>query len=147
MPVQEILSCPAALVGPVQNISFLNPPPPTISIHLSPSSSKLSRPSCWLACLLVCVSDSNSGKLNLLIKKEQKRDPENVVKKRRIIKVENHGGAINVKLFSTDKFRWKIRRVPCRRASQETCSLFGCQETAVWGSAQNYICISFPLRP
>jgi hypothetical protein len=42
-----------ALVGPVQNIFFL-----TVhsTIPLSPSPSYLGRQSCWVACLLVCVS-------------------------------------------------------------------------------------------
>ncbi len=37
----------------------------TISIHFSPSSSKLGRQSCWVACLLLCVSggEQNNGLL------------------------------------------------------------------------------------
>ncbi len=53
--------CPAlaALVGPVQNF-FLTVH--TISIHLSPLPSKLGRHSCWVASLLVCVSDCDGEK-------------------------------------------------------------------------------------
>ncbi len=43
----------AALVGPVQNFLFL-------TVHyfnyVSPSPSKQGRPSCWITCLLICVS-------------------------------------------------------------------------------------------
>ncbi len=48
--------CPAlaALVGHIQNTFFSSPY--TISIHLSPSPSKLSRQSCRVTCLLICVS-------------------------------------------------------------------------------------------
>jgi hypothetical protein len=54
MPVQEIF-CPAlaALVSPVQNIFFLTD---ITSLHLSPSSSKLGRQSCWVACQLINFS-------------------------------------------------------------------------------------------
>ncbi len=48
----------AALVGPVQNIF---PSPYIISIPLSPSPSKLGRQPCWVACLIVGVSDGDKG--------------------------------------------------------------------------------------
>jgi hypothetical protein len=43
----------ADLVGPVQNIFSLAI---HSSVHLSPSPRKLGRQSCWVACLLICVS-------------------------------------------------------------------------------------------
>jgi hypothetical protein len=54
---RDFSSALAALVCPLHNI-FLFPhqSPYTISVHFSPSSSKLGRKSCWVACLLVCVS-------------------------------------------------------------------------------------------
>ncbi len=52
---RDFCSVLAALVGPVQNIFS---PPYTILFPLSPSPSKLGRQSCWVACLLICVSDS-----------------------------------------------------------------------------------------
>jgi hypothetical protein len=42
----------AAQVGPARNTFFLT----YISIPLSPSPSKLGRQTCWVACLLLCVS-------------------------------------------------------------------------------------------
>jgi hypothetical protein len=52
--------CPAlaALVGPEQNIVVS---PYTISIHLTPSASKLRRQSCRVACLLIFVSGLDTG--------------------------------------------------------------------------------------
>jgi hypothetical protein len=51
-----LFSALAALVGPVQNI-FSSPY--TILIPLSPSPSKLGSQPCWVACLLVWVSEKN----------------------------------------------------------------------------------------
>ncbi len=53
---RDFCSALVALVVPVQSI-FSSPY--AISIHLSPSPSKLGRQPCWVACLLVCVSGYN----------------------------------------------------------------------------------------
>jgi hypothetical protein len=56
--------CPAlaALVSHVENI-FSSPE--TISLHLSPSHSKMGRQSCRVACLLISVSGSTPGYLSV----------------------------------------------------------------------------------
>ncbi len=53
-PVQEILSCLGCSSRP--STKYFSSSPDTISLHLFSSSSKLSRQSCWVACLLICVS-------------------------------------------------------------------------------------------
>jgi hypothetical protein len=55
VPVQKIFIYHAlAAVGPVQDIFFL---PVLYFFNLSPSSSKLGRQSCRVACLVMCFSD------------------------------------------------------------------------------------------
>ncbi len=58
--IRDFCSVVATLVGPVQN-NFSSPY--TISIHMSPTPSKLDRQPCWVACLLVCVSCDTLGAL------------------------------------------------------------------------------------